>query len=88
VKDQKLDARWFQEDRVLPKEEQAEAKAESEKALRNSTLMSRRLRLILEQEYAKCIHLEDDFQSPGWKKRILALNARRKTLREIIGILP
>jgi hypothetical protein len=85
---QKLDQRWFKEDRALPKDEREQAKEASEVALRNSTLMSRRLKAILEEEYEKCIKLEDDFQSPGWKKRILALNARRRTLREIASILP
>lgn len=84
----KLDQRWFKEDRALPKDEQQKAKEQSEVAIRNSTLMSRRLKAILEEEYEKCIRIEDDFQSPGWKKRIVALNARRKTLREIAGILP
>jgi len=84
----KLDQRWFKEDRALPKEDREKAQEESDIALRNSTLMSRRLTAILEEEYKKCIQIEDDFQSPGWKKRIIALNARRKTLREIIGILP
>jgi hypothetical protein len=84
----KLDQRWFKEDRALPKIDQEDAKEKSEIAIRNSTLMSRRLKMILEEEYQKCIQIEDDFQSPGWKKRIIALNARRKTLREIAGILP
>lgn len=86
--ERKLDSRWFEEDRKLPRDEQAQAIKETEKALRSSTLLSRRLTLILEREYEKCIQHEDDFQSPGWKKRILALNARRKTLREILNILP
>lgn len=84
----KLDQRWFKEDRELPKEEQDEAKEQSTTAILNSTLVTRRLKAILEEEYQKCIQIEDDFQSPGWKKRIIALNARRKTLREIAGILP
>lgn len=87
-RERKLDQRWFKEDRDLPKEEQAKAVAESEKALRNSTLLSRRLKAIIDAEYEKCIQIEDDFQSPGWKRRIIALNARRKTLREIRSILP
>ncbi len=84
----KLDQRWFKEDRALPKLEREKAQEESTRALLNSTLMSRRLKAILQEEYEKCIQIEDDFQSPGWKKRIIALNARRKTLREIVGILP
>lgn len=85
---QKLDQRWFKEDRALPKEEQAEAIEATDKAIRNSTLMSRRLKGILQEEFEKCVEYEEDFKSPGWKKRTLALNARRKTLREIASILP
>lgn len=88
MSDRKLDSRWFEEDRTLPREEQAQAIIDTEKALRSSTLLSRRLKVILEKEYERCIQYEDDFQTEGWKKRILAMNARRKTLREIIGILP
>ncbi len=84
----KLDSRWFEEDRRLPREEQTQAIQDTEKALRSSTLLSRRLSVILEREYEKCNQYEDDFASAGWKKRVLAMNARRKTLREIIGILP
>ncbi len=85
---QKLDQRWFKEDRALPKDEREQAQVATEVALRNSTLMSRRLKAILEEEYEKCIVIEEDFASPGWTKRILALNARRRTLREIASILP
>ena len=88
MSDRKLDSRWFEEDRKLPREEQAQAIKETEKALRSSTLLSRRLSVILEAEYQRCLQYEEDFQSEGWKKRVLAMNARRKTLREIIGILP
>ncbi len=86
----KLDSRWFKEDREAEgtRDELAVKIKESDKALRNSTLMSRRLKAILEEEYTKCITIEDDFQSPGWKKRILATNARRRTLRDILQILP
>jgi len=85
---QGLDSRWFKEDRALPKSEQQAAQEATEVALRNSTLMSRRLKAILDDEFEKCIKIEEDFDSPGWKKRIIALNARRRTLREIASILP
>ena len=84
----KLSPLWFKEDRQLPKEQQAEAKRESEKALRNSTFLNRRLTQILEDKIKETYLKEEDFENPAYERLIVASASRRKTLREIIDLLP
>lgn len=83
-----MDSRWFREDRKLPKVEQAEAIEESKKALANSTLLIRRLTDILEEEISKTYTSEEDYTSVCWERNVLSQFARRKTLKEIIKLLP
>lgn len=83
-----MDSRWFKEDRALPKNEQAEAVRESEKALKASTLLVRRLKLILEDEIQKTYRNEEDYARDNWHQVVLASAARRKTLKEVINLLP
>lgn len=83
-----MDSRWFKEDRALPKNEQAEAVRESEKALKASTLLVRRLKLILEDEIQKTYRNEEDYARDNWQQVVLASAARRKTLKEVINLLP
>ena len=87
-----LDSRWFKEDRELPQAEQAQAMKDSEKAIRNSTLIVRRLKQILEEEYQACLTKEEslsvDFSAPDFYKHVLSLHAQRKKLRDIINLLP
>jgi len=83
-----VDSRWFKEDRALPKNEQAEAVRESEKALKASTLLVRRLKLILEDEIQKTYRNEEDYARDNWQQVVLASAARRKTLKEVINLLP
>jgi len=83
-----VDSRWFKEDRALPKNEQAEAVRESEKALKASTLLVRRLKLILEDEIQRTYRNEEDYARDNWQQVVLASAARRKTLKEVINLLP
>ncbi len=82
-----MDSRWFKEDRGLPKQEQLEAIEQSKLALRNSTLMHRRLGIILEEMFAKTLTNEEDFEHPEWNTRAIANASRRKTIREIQTLL-
>ena len=82
-----MDARWFKEDRALPKHEQHEAKGLTRAALKNSSLMHRRLGLILEEMYEKTLTNEEDFDNPEWNTRAIASASRRKTIREIQTLL-
>lgn len=82
-----MDSRWFIEDRDKPKNEQAEAKKESEKALRNSTIFKRRLKTILEHEYEQSLKYEEDFENPNWERLHVSEIARRKTLRQILKLI-
>ena len=83
-----MDSRWFKEDRKLPRSEQDKAVKESKKALENSTLITRRLKDILEEEVAKTITTEESYEGKGWAVKVQRLFARRQTLKEIIKILP
>lgn len=83
-----MDPRWFREDRKLPREEREEAITESKKALANSTLLIRRLTDILEDEISKTYTSEEDYTNVAWERNVLAMFARRKTLKEIIKLLP
>jgi hypothetical protein len=78
-----LDNRWFKEDRKLPKNEQAGAKAESEKALKNSTLFQRRLDGILDDLIEASHRDDEDFTKPNWQLEAVSGVSRRKALREI-----
>lgn len=83
-----MDSRWFLEDRKLPRDQQAKAKQETEKALKTATILTRRLVRILEEEVAKTIVTEEEYEGAGWKRKILRAATRRATLREIIKLLP
>ena len=83
-----MDSRWFAEDRKLPKKDQAESIKESRTALKNSTLLSRRLSHILTQEVEKTYTKEEDYEGTDWAMHMYGLFARRKTLKEIIKLLP
>lgn len=83
-----LDSRWFAEERQLPASEQAEAKKATEKALRSATILSRRLARILKVEVDKTYVVEEDYTGPDWDRIIFGQAQRRKTLKEIIKLLP
>ena len=83
-----MDQRWFKEDRELYKgDERQKNVQESKKALENSTLMKRRLKAILEDEFNKSVHTEENFDDPNWERVVISQIARRKTLREIIKLI-
>ncbi len=83
-----MDARWFREDRELPKSEQAKAKTETEKALKAATLLCRRLTEILEEEIDKTYTKEENYTQADWERVVFGLFQRRKVLKEIIKLLP
>lgn len=84
-----MDSRWFKEDRANSTgETYPEAKAASEKALLNSTLMSRRLKDICEEEVRATYNVEEDFENPVYQQRILAAAGARKAYKKIINLLP
>lgn len=87
-----MDSRWFKEDRDQYKDaELQKAKEESQKALKNSTFMARRLRRILNEEYEACLAQEEDMSVDflgNYAQKILVLHARRKCLKDIIKLLP
>ena len=83
-----MDTRWFKEDREkYPRSEQKEQISKSELALRNSTLLRRRLEQILEEDIDKTYSVEEDFDDPAWQRKTIAAAAERKTLRRIIKLL-
>ena len=82
-----MDARWFKEDRQYPRSEQKEQMEKSEKALRNSTLLLRRLQQILEEDIEKTYSVEESFDDPAWERKTIAAAAERKTLRRILKLL-
>jgi ABC-type oligopeptide transport system ATPase subunit len=82
-----LDPRWFKEDRKLPKGEQTDAIKESEKIIRNSTLLRRRLKSILEEEVEATYRYDEDFENAAYERIVIANASTRKTLRSIIKLL-
>jgi hypothetical protein len=83
-----MDSRWFKEDRELPISERAKAKEETEKALKASTVLSRRLTRILKDEVEKTYTKEENYTEADWDRVVFGLFQRRKTLNEIINLLP
>lgn len=83
-----MDTRWFAEDRQLPELERAKAQKESEKALKSATILSRRLTRILEREVEQTYTVEEDYTGPDWDRVVYGQFQRRKTLKEIIKLLP
>jgi len=83
-----MDARWFKEDRTqYPRSEQKEQIEKSEKALRNSTLMRRRLQDMLNEDLEKTFLQEEDFDDPAWERKTIAAAAERKTIRRYLKLL-
>ena len=83
-----MDARWFKEDRTkYPRSEQQEQIEKSKKALRNSTLMRRRLQDILTEDLEKAYLIEEDFDDPAWERKTIAAAAERKTIRRYLKLL-
>lgn len=83
-----MDNRWFREDRKLPKEEQSESMEASREALLSSTLLVRRLTEILEEEVYKTYTKEEDYEGIDWARIVFGQFQRRRTLKEIIKLLP
>jgi len=84
-----MDSRWFKEDREKYKgEELKEQMEQSKTALKNSTLFSRRLVSILEEEMEQTYRSDEDFSKLDWHTEAIANAATRKTIRRIIKLLP
>ena len=83
-----MDARWFKEDRTqYPRSEQKEQIEKSEKALRNSTLLRRRLEEMLNEDLEKAYLIEEDFDDPAWERKTIAAAAERKVIRRYLKLL-
>lgn len=83
-----MDTKWFKEDREkYPRSELKEQIEKSEQALRNSTLMRRRLLAILQDDIERTYLVEEDFDDPAWQRKTIAAAAERKTLRRIMKLL-
>ena len=83
-----MDTKWFKEDREkYPRSEQKEQIEKSEKALRNSTLMRRRLQDMLNEDLAKTYLTEEDFDDPAWERKTIAAAAERKVIRRYLKLL-
>lgn len=78
-----MDSRWLKEDRDLPKSEQPEAIEATQKALKNSTLITRRLTNILDAMIEECNRDDEDFTKTDWVTEAVANASRRKTLKDI-----
>jgi len=84
-----VDNRWFKEDRADFKGAALhEQQKKTEEALRNSTLMVRLLKGILNEDLEKTFLVEEDFDNPAWERKTIAAAAERKVLRRIIKLLP
>lgn len=84
-----MDNLWFKEDRATSTgENYSKNKAESEKALKNSTLMSRRLKGICEDLIRETYHMEEDVDHPAYERRVIAAASTRKAYNKIIKLLP
>ena len=83
-----MDNRWFKEDREkYPRSEQKEQIEKSEKALRNSTLMIRRLTDMIKEDIEKTYLTEENLDDPAWERKTIAAAAERKTLRRYLKLL-
>lgn len=83
-----MDGRWFKEDREkYPRSEQKDQIEKSEKALRNSTLLRRRLEEMIKEDIEKTYSVEEDFDDPAWQRKTIAAAAERKTLRRYLKLL-
>lgn len=83
-----MDTRWYKEDREqYPRSEVKEQIEKTEQALRNSTLLTRRLTRILEEDIEKTYLVEEDFDDPAWQRKTIAAAAERRTLRRIMKLL-
>ena len=83
-----MDSRWFKEDRdQYPRSEQKEQIEKSEKALRNSTLLRRRLQDILTEDLQRTYLVEEAFDDPAWERKTIAAAAERKTIRRYLKLL-
>ena len=84
----RLDQRWFKEDRqIKDKVEREKAIEESDKAIRNSTLIRRRLKQIIEDEIAHTYRSDEQIEEPNWERIALANVATRKALNNLIKLL-
>lgn len=80
---------WFKEDRAMYKgPELTKEKKATEKAIRNSTIVTRRLRRILNEDLDRCFQEEEDFDDPAWERKTIAAAAKRSYIRRLLKILP
>lgn len=81
-----LNSEWFAEDRKFPKEEIEAQKKETEKALRNSTVIVRRLTQILEQRLKKC-DTDEEQVDEAYPFKVAQVSGKRKAYKDILNLL-
>lgn len=82
-----MDNRWFREDRKLPKNDQAKAIEQTKKALKSSTLMSRLLKGICEDEIERTYRVEEDINNPHYERAVIAAASRRKAFKDVMRLI-
>jgi len=87
--ERKLDSRWFQEDRVAGDNTLSKAQtASTDEAIRNSTIIVRRLKRIINEDIEKTYAVAEDFDNPAWERLTIAAASERKVLRRYLKLLP
>ena len=85
----KLQSLWFEEDRAKYKgEELKEQMVATEKAVRANTVVTSRLRNIIEKDIEATYSVEEDFEDPAWQRKTIAAAPERKVLRRYLKLLP
>jgi len=85
----KLQTIWFEEDRAKYKGEELKEQMEAtEKAVRANTVVTSRLRNIIEKDIEATYSVEEDFEDPAWQRKTIAAAAERKVLRRYLKLLP
>ena len=85
----KLQSLWFEEDRAKYKGEELKEQMEAtEKAVRANTVVTSRLRNIIEKDIEATYSVEEDFEDPAWQRKTIAAAAERKVLRRYLKLLP
>ena len=83
-----MDARWFKEERGLPRPDQAEAKEEITKIIMNSSIIRSRLRRMLEEDLQDTYAVAEDFDNPAWEREVIAAADERKLIKRYLKLIP
>jgi hypothetical protein len=85
----KLSVAWFEEDRAKYKGQELKEQTEAtEKAVRANTVVTSRLKVMIEKDIEATYKVEEDFDDPAWERKTIAAAAERKVLRRYLKLLP